>query len=276
MDLEVSGTVTGALVPIHLLHFEGDSVMKSYYRYILETNYQKGITKRNSYCCQICHADLISNQPRIKPGMKPTKKINKLVSSMKSKSLNTKELSLVKRYLNSSVNLTVKCCECGNMSKILLITTENKLKLKSKLLKSKMMDLKMAASSTKKKKKKKKKMKEVDPNCGLNISGSCDTMHIPSSLHKTPPATSIKDQQPTMLSALKAKHWTSTPLSTLNFHTKSKSSRSAEVKAHASQNKAGDASKNVFKQEQKRKLFSFLTKNETPKDVTLSDFLSSL
>uniref|UniRef100_A0A2C9L569 Uncharacterized protein n=1 Tax=Biomphalaria glabrata TaxID=6526 RepID=A0A2C9L569_BIOGL len=154
MDLEVSRK----LIPHHLLVFEGNAALKSYYRKVVESYDNK--LQSQLFNCQICYSDLILHHTRLQSGHRPTKKMNKLLIQMETKYLKKKQITLVTRYLNSPNYLTVRCHACGSINKFPLTTTEAKMKFKKELLKSMLMTKCLDVPEVKKKERKERRKRK--------------------------------------------------------------------------------------------------------------------
>ncbi|KAK0040685.1 hypothetical protein Bpfe_029888 [Biomphalaria pfeifferi] len=255
MDLEVSRK----LIPHHLLVFEGNAALKSYYRKVVESYDNK--LQSQLFNCQICYSDLILHHTRLQSGHRPTKKMNKLLIQMKTKYLKKKQITLVTRYLNSPNYLTVRCHACGSINKFPLTTTEAKMKFKKELLKSILMTKCLDVPKVKKKRKKgKKKEKKIDLNCGL---------HLPSDpAVQNAPMTNTQNVQPKKLAE--------NTQSKVPVH-KPTSSGSTSVGSNRSNIRPDSSRDKLVKQQKHKKLLHYLSQTKTEKhNVSLSDFLSSL
>ncbi|XP_059171107.1 uncharacterized protein LOC131952459 [Physella acuta] len=279
MDLIVSESNLGSFVPKHLLLYQGDPGLESYFRQILEKNYEKGVSKLNADYCQICYARLIGKaHPHIKPGLKMTRKIKGLLKKSESKALGKCHNHILQRYLNSSSLMLMKCSKCQSMNNIPIMTNEMKCQIKERLCKTTNVLIQESVTNTNisKKKRKKKKNKKVDPHCGLVIPTVKDEQAISANFKddylkescstlESPPSK-VFSMNPSFVNATKG--------------TFENSSNSSDIKKIPKNKKTLHFQANLavqIKEQKNKRLKQFLlNEKKTEKSASLTDFLSSL
>ncbi|XP_012942337.1 uncharacterized protein LOC101861151 [Aplysia californica] len=170
MALELKESVSAKFVPKHLLKVKGNDKLQSYFRFLIEHNYRRGINKVDYGRCAACYRSLtIHDHPRLSPAQKKTKKLQKLLAKADKRKLSKFQDNAVKKFLKSSSHLIAKCPSCGHVNRQSIVTNEQKFHIKDMLaheVAQESMVVPDATESSKKKKKKKKRKTEQSESYG--------------------------------------------------------------------------------------------------------------